>query len=142
MNKATARSVLLVFGIWSVAGVMAWLLSLLIPVSGISFRGDVGIVLLWVWLGIPHLLAAIVAAYTLVWVTDTRRPLSWLLGLAALFLYSEGMRVWRQTRQPWHHPSSVPDHIGIAIATIIPAVACLVIGISWKKRLTKASVPC
>jgi hypothetical protein len=94
-------------------------------------------VLMWVWLGIPHLLAAIVAAYTLVWVTDTRKPLSWLLGLAALFLYSEGMHLWRQLRQPWHHPSSVPDHIGIAIAAIIPVLTCLVIGICWKERLAR-----
>lgn len=67
------------------------LFSFVIPFGGMTFRGDFGIVLLWVWLGVPHLLAAIVAATMLVWVTDTRRPLSWLSGLAALFLYSESI---------------------------------------------------
>lgn len=137
-----ARNILLALGTWSVAGILAWLFSFLIPIRGIIFRGDVGIVLMWVWLGIPHLLAAMIAAYTLVWVTDTRRPLSWLLGLAALFLYSEGMHAWRQLRRPWHEPRSVPDYVGIAIAAIIPALACLVIGIWWQKRLASKGVTC
>lgn len=130
-----ARNVLLAWGTWSVTGILAWLLSFLIPIGGISFRGDVGIVLLWIWLGVPHLLAAIVAAYTLVWITDTRRPLSWLLGLAAFFLYSEAMHVWRELRRPWHELRTVADYIGITIAAIIPAFTCVVIGIWWKKRL-------
>ncbi|PYX31218.1 MAG: hypothetical protein DMG80_10440, partial [Acidobacteria bacterium] len=72
---------------------------------------------------------------------ETQRPLSWLLGLSALFLYSESMRAWRQLRRPWHEPRTVPDYVGIAIATIIPALTCLVIGIWWKKRLAAKQFP-
>src|SRR5882762_10489785 len=141
MKKAMARNVLLTVGTWSVAETLVWLLSFLLPFSGFTFRGDLGTVLLWVWLGVPHLLAAIIAANTLVWVTDRQRPLSWLLGLSALFLYSESMHAWRQLRRPWHEPHTVPDNIGIAIATIVPAFTCLVIGIWWKKRLARKDIP-
>jgi hypothetical protein len=141
MKKPMARNVLLTVGTWSVAQLLVLLFSFLLPFSGFTFRGDIGTVLLWVWLGIPHLLAAIIAANTLVWVTDTQRPLSWLLGLSVLFLYSETMHAWRQLRRPWHEPRAFPDYIGIAIATIIPALACLVIGIWWKKRLAAKHLP-
>lgn len=134
MNKAKARNILLVLGTWSASGILALLFAFLIPISVVTFRGDFGAVLLWVWFGVPHLLAAIVAANTLVWVTDTRKPLSWLFGLSALFFYSESMQAWRQLRR-MPEPRSVPDYIGIAIAAIIPAFTCLAIGIWWKKRL-------
>jgi len=141
MNKGTARNVLLALGTWSVSGILAWLFSLLIPVGGITFRGDLGNALLWVWLGFPHLLAAMIAAITLVWVTDTRRPLAWLFGLAGLFLYSESMHAWRQFRRPWHEPPRLSDYVGIAIATMIPTLTCLVIGIWWRKRLAGKNSP-
>lgn len=141
MNKGTARSVLVTLGTWSVSGMLAWLLSFLIPVDGITFRGDLGNVLLWVWLGFPHLLAAVIAALTLIWVTETRKPLSWVFGLAALFVYSESMHAWRQLRRGWHEPARVSDYIGIAIAAMIPALTCLAIGIWWRKRLAGKNSP-
>lgn len=135
MNKVTARNILLTLGAWSISGILAWLFSFLIPVGVLTFRGDLGSVFLWIWLGVPHLLAAILAANALVWATDTRRPFSWLLGLAALFLYSESIHAWRQLIRPWHEPPGVPDYVGIAIAAIIPVLACLAIGIWWNKHL-------
>ena len=141
MNKAIARNVLLTLGAWSISEILAWLFSFLMPVGLPTFRGDLGSVFLWIWLGVPHLLAAILAANALVWATDTRKPFSWLFGLAALFLYSEGMHTWRQLRRPWHEPRTVPDYIGIATAAVIPAFACLVIGIWWKKRLASKGFP-
>jgi hypothetical protein len=135
MNKRMAQNFLITLGAWSIAGILAWLFSFVTPSGGMTFRGDFGIVLLWVWLGVPRLLAAIVAATTLVWVTETRRPLSWLSGLATLFLYSESMHAWRQFRRGWHEPPRIPDYIGIAIAAVIPALACLAIGIWWSKRI-------
>ncbi len=134
MTRATARNVLLAVGIWSVSGTVAWLFSFLLPLRGIIFRGDSGAVLLWVWLGVPHLLAAMLATITLVWVTDTRKPLSWLLGFAALLVYSESMHAWRNLRRI-HEPRSTADYIGIAIAAAIPVLTCLTIGVWWKKRL-------
>ncbi len=135
MTKRMARNALLAIGAWSISAILAWLFSFLIPVGIVSFRGDLGAVLLWVWLGFPHLLAAAIVANMLVWVTETRRPLSWLFVLAGLFLYSESMQAWRQFRQPWHEPPSIPDYVGTAIAAMMPALACLVIGIWWRKRL-------
>lgn len=127
-------------GIWSVSGTLAWLLSFLLPLRGIIFRGDSGVVLLWVWLGVPHVLAAVLAAIALVWVTDTRKPLSWLFGLAALLLYSESMHAWRNFRRI-HEPRSTADHIGITIAAAIPVLTCLAIGVWWKKRLDGNNFP-
>ena len=134
MNKATARNVFLALGTWSVAQMLVVPFTFLFSPRGISFSGDLGVVLLWVWLGLPRLLSAIVAANTLVWVTDTRKPLSWLLGLSALYLYSEGMHAWGQLRRAWHVPRTIPDDAGIAIAAIIPAFVCLLIGFWRKKR--------
>jgi|SRR5579864_7779812 len=134
MNKTVTRNVLLTFGTWSVAETLVWLLSFLLPFSGFTFRGDLGNVLLWVWLGVPHLLAAIIAANTLVWVADTRRPLAWLFGLSALFLYSGSMHAWRQLRRPWHEARTVADYVGLAIAAIIPAFICYLIGFWWNQR--------
>jgi hypothetical protein len=141
MKKAMARNVLLTVGTWSVAETLVWLLSFLLPLSGFTFRGDLGTVLRWVWLGVPHLLAAIIASNTLVWATDRQKPLSWILSLSALFLYSESMHAWRQLGRPRHEPHTVPDYIGIAIATIVPALTCLLIGIWWKKRLARKDFP-
>lgn len=135
MNKAMARNVFLTFGIWSVAQLVIWLLSFVLPLRGLTFRGELGTVLLWIWLGLPHLLAAAIVANTLVWITDTRRPRSWILGLSALFLYSESIRFWRQLRQSWREPLTLPDCIGMVVAAILPALGCLVIGIWWEKRL-------
>ena len=132
-----AQNFLLVLGAGSVAEILALLFSFVFPFGSMTLRGDFGIVLLWVWLGAPQLLAAIVAATMLVWVTDTRRPLSWLSGLAALFLYSESMHAWGQFRRGWHEPPRVLDYIGIAIAAVIPALACLAIGIWWSNRVAR-----
>ena len=140
MNRRLAQNCLLVLGAGSVAEIFALLFSVVIPFGALTFRGDFGIVLLWVWLGVPQLLAAIVAATMLLWVTDTRRPLSWLSGLAALFFYSESMHAWGQFRRGWHEPPRTPDYIGIAIATVIPALACLAIGIWWSKRVAGKAI--
>ena len=129
------RNVLLVLGAWLIAGLTAFILSFLIPVRSISFDGDIGAALLWVWFGIPRLLAAIVAAYTLLWVTETRRPFSWLLGLAALILYANGMNARKQLAVLRHVPPTVIDYLGVAIVAILPALACLLVGVWWRSRL-------
>jgi hypothetical protein len=60
MNKQTARNVLVVLGLWTFSRVVAWVVSaLLIVISNrLTFTGDVGIVTMWLWQGIPDAVVA------------------------------------------------------------------------------------
>lgn len=93
--------------------------------------------LMWLWLGLPFDLFAALAAIALVWVAETRKPLAWIGGLAALYLYGEGLHAWRSLTHGWHVPPRTPDYIGILLQAIIPALACLIVGV-WRTRRSAA----
>lgn len=115
---------------------MAFLLVVLIGAMHIrmTFTGDVGIVMMWLWEGLPHDLFAVLAAITLVWVIETIKPLPWVGTLAALYLYSEGMQAWRTLAHGWHEPPRTSDYIGILTQAIIPTLACFIAGTWWTRR--------
>ena len=116
--------------------VIAWLLNALIVVihNRMTFTGDVGTVVMWLWEGLPDDVVAALAAITLVWVIETRRPAVSISGLAALYLYSGGLKAWRILKHGWHVTPRTPDYIGILIQAIIPALACLIVGVWWTRR--------
>ena len=135
MSKSTARNALVVIGMWTLARTIALLLNALIVVihnRGMTFTGEAGVVMMWLSEGIPDDLVAALAAISLVWVIETRKPSVSVGGLAALYLYSGGLNAWRILRR-WHEPRT-SDYIGILAQAIIPALACLIVGLWWTKR--------
>jgi hypothetical protein len=128
---------------WTTAKVVAWLLSALIIVihsRGMTFTGDVGNVMMWLWEGLPDDIVAALAAITLVWVIEARKPTASVGALAALYLYSGGLNVWRILRHGWHEPPRTSDYIGILTQAIIPALACLLVGVWWTRRSATPTV--
>jgi hypothetical protein len=75
MSKLTVRNALVVIGLWTFSRTMASLLIVLIAVMHIhirmTFTGDVGMVMMWLWEGLPSDLFAALAAITLVGVVET-----------------------------------------------------------------------
>ncbi len=142
MNKQTARNALVVFGLWTLSRVIASVVKVLFMVANnrVTFTGDAGSVTMWLWRGFPDELIAALSAITLVWVIETRKPLGWLGALAALYLYGGGVDAWRLLRHGWRIPPRTPDYIGILIQAIIPALACLAVGI-WRTKLVRAAAP-
>lgn len=143
MSKPTARNALVIIGMWTLAKVVAWLLNALIIVihsRGMTFTGDVGTVTMWLWEGLPDDIAAALAAITLVWVIETSKPTVSVGGLAALYLYSGGLNAWRILRHGWHEPPRASDYIGILPQAIIPALACLLVGVWWTRRSATPTV--
>lgn len=136
ISKPTARNVLVVVGLYYFSRLIAFLLEVLIAVMHIriTFTGDAGMVLMWLWLGLPYALFAALAAIALVWVTETRKPLAWVFGLTVLYVYGEGMHAWRTLTHGWHLPPGTSDYIGILTQAIIPPLACLIAGIWWTRR--------
>ena len=143
MSKPTARNALVIIGMWALAKVVAWLLNALIIVihtRGMTFTGDVGTVMMWLWEGLPDDIVAALAAITLVWVIETRKPTASVGGLAALYLYSGGLNAWRILRHGWHEAPRTSDYIGILTQAIIPALACLLVGVWWTRRSATPTV--
>jgi len=142
MSKPTARNLLVVIGLWTLSRMMAFFLLLLIGALHIrmTFTGDVGMVMMWLWEGLPYDLFAALAAITLVWVIDTRKPLPWLTVLAALYLYGESMWVWRTFTHGWHEPPRTSDYIGILTQGVIPTLVCFVAGTWWTRRSAAPTV--
>jgi hypothetical protein len=138
MSKLIARNVLVVIGIWIFSRVLATLLEALIIVihNRMMFTGDAGTVMMWLWEGLPDDLVAALAAVTLVWVIETRRPSAWVGGLVALYLYGGGLHAWRILAHGWHVPPRTLDYIGILAQAFIPALVCLVVGFWWTRRST------
>src|SRR6266853_2300321 len=136
MSKPTARDALIVIGMSTFSRIIASLLTALIVVihNRMTFTGDVGTVMMWLWEGLADDIVAALAAITLVWVIETRKPAAWVGGLATLYLYSGGLNAWRILKHGWHVPPRTPDYIGILIQAIIPALACLIVGIWWTRR--------
>jgi hypothetical protein len=136
MSKPTTRNLLVVLGLWTFSRMMASFLLLLIGALHIrmTFTGDVGMVMMWLSEGLPYDLFAALAAITLVWVIETRKPLTWLGLLAALYLYGESMWVWRTLTHGWHEAPRTSDYIGILMRAVIPTLACFVVGTWWARR--------
>jgi hypothetical protein len=136
MSKLTARNALVVVGVWAFSRTMAFWLVVLIGIMHIrmTFTGDVGMVMMWLWEGLPYDLFATLAAVTLVWVIETEKPLRWVGVLAALYLYGEGMHAWRTLTHGWDEPPSTSDYIGILTQAIVPTLACLIAGTWWTRR--------
>jgi hypothetical protein len=136
MNRPFTRNALVVIGVWTLSSVLAWLIKALSIVvnNRLTFTGDVGIVMMWLWLGFPDVLVAALAAIALVWVMETRKPLAWVGALAALFLYGGSLNAWRIITHGWRTPPRTPDYIGVLAQAIIPALACLVVGACWTRR--------
>jgi hypothetical protein len=143
MNRGAAQDVLVVIGIWSFSRMLAWLVSVLFVLvnNRLTFTGDVGTMAMWLWLGFPDTLAAALAAITLIWVMDIRKPLSWLGGLAALYLYSGVLNAWRLLTHGWRVPPHTPDYIGILTQAVIPTLACLAVGVWWTRHSTVSRQP-
>jgi hypothetical protein len=136
MSKLTARNALVVIGLWAFSRMMAFWVEVLIGVMHIriTFTGDVGMVMMWLWDGLPYDLFAALAAITLVWVIETEKPLAWVGMLAALYLYGEGMHAWRTLTHGWHEPLWTSAYIGILTQAIVPALACFIAGTWWRRR--------
>ena len=139
MSKPTARDALAVVGMWTFSRIIASLLTALIVVihNRMTFTGDVGTVMMWLSEGLADDIVAVLAAITLVWVIEMRKPAAWVGGLATLYLYSGGLNAWRILKHGWHVPPRTPDYIGILIQAIIPALACLIVGV-WRTRRSAA----
>jgi hypothetical protein len=136
MSKLTVRNALVVIGLWACSRMLAFWVVVLIAVMHIrmTFTGDVGMVMMWLWDGLPYDLFASLAAITLVGVIETKRPLAWVGVLAALYLYGEGMHAWRTLTHGWHEPPRTSDYIGILTQAIIPTLACFIAGTWWTTR--------
>jgi hypothetical protein len=136
MSKLTARNALVVIGLWVFSRMLAFWVIVLITAMHIrmTFTGDVGMVMMWVWQGLPYDLFAAPAAITLVEVLETEKPLAWVVTLAALYLYSEGMHAWRTLSHGWHEPPRTSDYIGILTQASIPTLACFIVGAWWTRR--------
>ena len=136
MSRPTARNALVVIGIWAFSRVIAFLLEALIAVTHnrMTFTGDAGTVMMWLWEGLPDGLVAALAVMALVWVIETRKPLAWVGALASLYLYGGGLHAWRILTHGWHVSPRMPDYIGILMQAIIPPLACLVVGVWWTRR--------
>ena len=136
MSKLTARNALVVIGVWAFSRTMAFWLVVLIGMMHIrmTFTGDVGMAMMWLWEGLPYDLFAALAAITLVGVIETEKPLTWVGVLAALYLYGEGMHAWRTLTHGWHEPPRASDYIGILTQAIIPTLACFIAGTWWTRR--------
>jgi len=138
MTKSTAKNAFAIIGIWTFSRVIALLFQAVISLiyNRMTFTGNAGTVMMWLWEGFPDDLVAALAAITLVWVIETRKPSAWVGCLAALYLYGGGLHAWRILRHRWSVSPQTPDYIGILIQAIIPALACLVAGVWWTRRST------
>jgi hypothetical protein len=136
MSKPTARDALVVVGMWTFSRIIASLLTALIVVihNRMTFTGDVGTAMMWLSEGLADDIVGALAAITLVWVIETRKPAAWVGGLATLYLYSGGLNAWRILKHGWHVPPRTPDYVGILIQAIIPALVCLIVGVWWTRR--------
>jgi hypothetical protein len=133
MNKQNARNALVIVGAWSLSGILAWVITiLLIPINNrLMFSGESGIVIMWLWSALPEALTA-AAAVTAIVLIETRRPWPWIGGLIALYLYSGVMTAFR-TRSGFLSSPTTPDYVGMTLEGILPALACGIAGI-WIAR--------
>jgi hypothetical protein len=135
MKKQTARNVLLIVGAWSISAMVAMLITLLlIPLNNrLTFSGDSGAVIMWVWSGLPEAVTAVGATIAVLWLIETKRPYAWVGALAALYLYSGVMDVL-SARAGFQSAPTIVDNIGIVIKGLLPASACLIAAVWYQRR--------
>lgn len=68
---------MIVIGVWTCSSLVAFgIKGLLIPVSNrLAFSGDIGNLEMWLWLRLPEILVAALAAIAVLRVMDRNRPL-------------------------------------------------------------------
>ena len=140
MNKQIARNALVVVGAWALSATVAMLITLvLIPLNNrLTFRGDAGVVIMWVWSGLPEAVTAVGATLSVLWLIDTKRPYAWVGALAALYLY-DGVIDAVRTRGGFQSAPTVLDNVGIIVNGLMPAVACAISAV-WYQRQRSANV--
>lgn len=136
MNRATSKNVLLVIGVWTLSGVVAFAIRILFtPISNrLTWTGEAGNVAMWISMALPEVLVSAVAPIACLWVLETRKPLAWVGGLAALYLYDGSLHAWRLLTHGWRIPPGTSDHVGILAGAVVPALACLAVGVWWTRR--------
>ena len=136
MNKQIARNALVVVGAWALSATVAMLITLvLIPLNNrLTFRGDTGVVIMWVWSGLPEVVTAVGATLAVLWLIDnTKRPYAWVGALAALYLYG-GLTDAVRTRGGFQSAPTALDNVGIVINALLPAFACAVAAVWYRRR--------
>jgi hypothetical protein len=107
---------------------------LLIPLNNrLTFSGDSGAVIMWVWSGLPEAVTAVAATIAVLWLIETKRPYAWVGALAALYLYSGVMDVL-SARAGFQSAPTIVDNIGIVIKGLLPASACLIAAVWYQRR--------
>jgi hypothetical protein len=135
MNKQTARNALVIVGAWALSATVAMLITfVLIPLNNrLTFRGDAGVVIMWVWSRLPETVTAVGAALAVLWLIDTKRPYAWIAALAALFLY-DGVIDAVQTRGGFQIAPTAFDNAGIVISGLLPALWCVIAAVWYQRR--------
>lgn len=137
MTKQAARNVLLAIGAWALSSTVAMLITLaLIPLDNrLTFRGDSGVVIMWVWSGLPEAVTAGGATLAVLWLIDTKRPYVWAGALGALYLWS-GIVDALRTRGGFQSTPTAVDTVGILIGGLLPALACAGAALWYQRRLS------
>jgi len=136
MNRATSKNVVLVIGVWTISRITAFAIRVLFnPINnGRLWTGDAGTAAMWIWLALPEVLVSAAGPIASLWVLETRKPLPWVGGLAALYLYDGSLHAWQLLTHGWRFRPGTSDYVGILTGAVVPALACLVVGVWWTRR--------
>jgi hypothetical protein len=134
MNKQPARNALLIAGAWSISGIAGTLITVaLIPLNNrMTFSGDSGAMIMWIWSGLPEAVSAVGATVAVLWLLETKRPYAWAAALVALYVYGGIIGVVRMRAGFRSAPNAI-DSAGIVVRQLLPAFASAV-GAVWYQR--------
>lgn len=137
MNKPLVKNLLVTIGARELAAVTATLLTLaLIPLDNrLIFEGDAGTVIMWTWSAVPQTATAAAAAIAVLLLVDSNKPFAWIVALAVLTLLSS-VTGTVGTYRGFHVDPRAADHLGIAIKTVAPALACVIAPLWYRRRRT------
>ena len=130
MTRRIAANVLMVIGAWYSALYLSfWLRIALIPINNrLIYEGDIGTLLMHLWLALPLAAMAATAVVILLAVSDARRKEVLIVILACLLLYSGFVRVAGAAG------TETIDHVGTVVERATPAIACLLVGLYVSRR--------